>query len=77
MFVTFAQSPLVSDLTMIFDKLGTPGLLATAVWYIARKLAEVYDARIKALEVASQKCEEDRIAIRAIVIDKLQKQNPS
>ena len=77
MFVTFAQSPLVSDLTMIFDKLGTPGLLATAVWYIAKKLAEVYDKRIEALEIASQKCEEDRIALRALIIDRIKEQSPS
>ena len=61
---------------MIFDKLGTPGLLATAVWYIAKKLAEVYDARIKALEVASLKCEEDRIDMRNLIISKLSEDKP-
>ena len=76
MLLTLAQSPIVSDLTMIFDKLGTPGLLATAVWYIAKKLAEVYDARIKALEVASLKCEEDRIDMRNLIISKLSEDKP-
>ena len=77
MFITLAQSPIVSDLTMIFDKLGTPGLLATAVWYIAKKLAEVYDKRIEALEIASQKCEEDRIALWKRIIDHTKEQSPS
>lgn len=76
MLVTLAQSQLVSDLTMIFDKLGTPGLLATAVWYIAKKLAEVYDKRIEALERASIKCEEDRIDMRNLIISKLSEDKP-
>jgi hypothetical protein len=71
MFVTLAQSQIVTDFTMIFEKLGTPGLLALAVWYVTKEVKTLYDGRIKALEVASQKCEEDRIALRALIIEKL------
>lgn len=71
MLLTFAQSPIVTDITMIFDKLGTPGLLIGAVYYITREVKNLYDARIKALEIASQECEKDRIALRALIIEKL------
>ena len=71
MFPTLAQSPIVTDITMIFDKLGTPGLLIGAVYYITREVKNLYDARIKALEEASRECEKDRIALRALIIDKL------
>ena len=71
MFLTLAQSPIVTDITMIFDKLGTPGLLIGAVYYITREVKNLYDGRIKALEAASIECEKDRIALRQLIISKL------
>ena len=71
MLLTFAQSPIVTDITMIFDKLGTPGLLIGAVYYITREVKNLYDGRIKALEADSIECEIDRIALRQLIISKL------
>lgn len=71
MFLTIAESQVVTDIVSIFDKLGTPGLLIGAVYYITREVKRLYDDRIKALEAASVECEKDRIALRALIIDKL------
>jgi hypothetical protein len=71
MFVTLAQSPTVTDIVSIFDKLGTPGLLIGAVYYITREVKNLYDGRIKALEAASIECEKDRINLRQLIISKL------
>lgn len=71
MFPTLAQSPIVTDIVSIFDKLGTPGLLIGAVYYITREVKNLYDGRIKALEAASIECEKDRINLRQLIISKL------
>ena len=58
--------------TKIFDTLltqfGFAGLLAVAVYLIARKLASQYEMRITALESASARCEADRIELRNVII---------
>ena len=58
--------------TKIFDTLltqfGFAGLLAVAVYLIARKLASQYEMRISALESASARCEADRIELRNVII---------
>lgn len=60
-----------SILTSIIDKGVTGGLLTLAVYFIAKKLATVYEARIGALEQASKVCEEDRKSIRDMFIKHL------
>ncbi len=60
-------------LTSILDKGITGGLLALAVYFIAKKLATVYDARIAALENAADACEKDRTSIRDTFIKHLTK----
>lgn len=56
----------------LFDTLltqfGFAGLLVIAVYFIARKLASQYEARITALESASARCEADRIELRNVII---------
>ena len=58
--------------TKIIDTLmtqfGFAGLLAVAVYLIARKLASQYEMRITALESASARCEADRIDLRNVII---------
>ncbi len=58
--------------TKIFDTLlqqfGFAGLLVVAVYIIARKLAHQYEARILALEAASERCEKDRVELRNLII---------
>ena len=83
MFVTLAQSPLVSDLSFILEKAGIPGFLVSSVWYIAKKLAEVYDQRIESLEKAnekwaesSRKCEEHRIRLEHMFYEKFGEKAP-
>lgn len=51
-------------LTAILDKGITGGLLALACYFIAKKLASVYEARIAALEKAAEACEKDRTSMR-------------
>lgn len=60
-------------LPQILDKGITGGLLALACYFIAKKLATVYEARIGALEQASKVCEEDRKSIRDTFITHLTK----
>ena len=62
-----------SLITNILDKGVTAGLLAVAVYFVAKKLATVYEARIAALELASKVCEEDRKSIRDTFIKHLTK----
>ena len=58
--------------TKIIDTLvtqfGFAGLLAVAVYIIARKLASQYEMRITTLESASARCEADRIDLRNVII---------
>ena len=58
--------------TKIIDTLmtqfGFAGLLAVAVYLIARKLASQYEMRITTLESASARCEADRIDLRNVII---------
>lgn len=39
------------------------GVLALAVWYIAKKLASQYESRIAALEAEVKECHADRKAV--------------
>lgn len=58
-----------TDLIAMFDKLGTPGLLMAAVYFVATKLSQQYDSRIAALEKRSDECEQDRMKIRDLLLD--------
>jgi len=42
---------------------GTAGVLYIAIWFLVRTLKEQYENRITALEVRSDKCEQDRAQI--------------
>jgi hypothetical protein len=53
----------------MFDKLGTPGLLMAAVYFVANKLSQQYESRIVALEKRSDECEQDRVKIRDLLLD--------
>ncbi|MEY3293177.1 MAG: hypothetical protein RJB12_948 [Pseudomonadota bacterium] len=52
------------ETVMLIEKLGTPaaqvGMLALFVYYLATTLRRQYEARITALELRSDKCEDDR-----------------
>jgi polysaccharide pyruvyl transferase WcaK-like protein len=83
MFVTLTQSPIVSDLSFILEKAGIPGFLVSSVWYIAKKLAEVYDQRIESLEKANEKqaeatkkCEEHRFELQRMFYEKFEDKAP-
>ena len=42
---------------------GTAGILYVAIYFLVRTLKEQYESRISALEVRSDKCEQDRRAM--------------
>lgn len=65
-----------SILTTILDKGVTAGLLALACYFIAKKLAAVYESRIAALEKTAEACERDRTSIRDTFIKHLTKGGP-
>ena len=50
-------------------KMGTPGLLVFAVWFIGKKLAKAYDDRIEALEASAEVCEQDRRALHSELVE--------
>lgn len=58
------------DTTLIdlLSKGGTAGILFVAVWFVAKKLAATYEARISALERATEVCEKDRIDLRNLIL---------
>jgi hypothetical protein len=58
-----------SEIISMFDKLGTPGLLMAAVYFVANKLSQQYESRIVALEKRSDECEQDRVKIRDLLLD--------
>jgi hypothetical protein len=58
-----------SEIISMFDKLGTPGLLMAAVYFVATKLSQQYESRIVALEKRSDECEQDRVKIRDLLLD--------
>jgi hypothetical protein len=62
-----------SEIISMFDKLGTPGLLMAAVWFVAKKLSDQYENRISALEKRSDECEQDRVKIRDMLLGYIQR----
>lgn len=54
---------------------GTAGVLYVAIWFLVKTLKGQYDNRINALELRSDKCEEDRRSmhqeIRAIQVERI------
>lgn len=60
-------------ITTLLNNFGAAGVLIAAVYLIARKLASQYEARIAALEKASQICEADRVELRNLIIKHLTK----
>ncbi len=62
------ESQIISD---ILGKGGIAGLLVVAVWYVTKKLTTTYEARIQALERASDICEKDRIELRNLIVNNL------
>jgi hypothetical protein len=61
----------------MFDKLGTPGLLMAAVYFVANKLSQQYESRIVALEKRSDECELDRVKIRDLLLDYIRRHEGS
>jgi hypothetical protein len=61
----------------MFDKLGTPGLLMAAVYFVANKLSQQYESRIVALEKRSDECEQDRVKIRDLLLDYIRRHEGS
>lgn len=63
-------------LKSLIEVFGIGGVLIIAVKYLARKLNEQYEARIKALESASERCENDRVDLRnqltQVLLDQLE-----
>ena len=57
----------------LIEKLGTPaaqvGMLALFVYYLATTLRRQYEARITALELRCDRCEEDRQALSRRIDD--------
>ncbi len=64
-------------ISALLDKGLTGGLLTLAVWYVAKKLASQYEARIAALEEASKACEADRIFLRNLFLPRTRTDNTS
>jgi hypothetical protein len=62
-----------SEIISMFDKLGTPGLLMAAVYFVANKLSQQYESRIVALEKRSDECEQDRVKIRDMLLGYIQR----
>jgi hypothetical protein len=66
-----------SEIISMFDKLGTPGLLMAAVYFVANKLSQQYESRIVALEKRSDECEQDRVKIRDLLLDYIRRHEES
>jgi hypothetical protein len=66
-----------SEIISMFDKLGTPGLLMAAVYFVANKLSQQYESRIVALEKRSDECEQDRVKIRDLLLDYIRRHEGS
>lgn len=64
------EAQILSD---ILGKGGIAAVLIGAVWYVAKKLTVVYEARIQALERASEVCEKDRVELRNLILQNLTK----
>lgn len=62
------ESQIFSEL---IGKGGLAGILFAAVWYVAKKLTAAYEARIQALERASEVCEKDRVELRTMILQGL------
>lgn len=64
------ETQIISD---ILGKGGIAALLVVAVWYVTKKLTLTYEARIQALEKASEVCEKDRVELRNLILTGLTK----
>jgi ABC-type nickel/cobalt efflux system permease component RcnA len=60
----------------LLEKAGLVGILVLGIWFVARKLSEQYEARIKACENAIAKsdarheqCEKDREALHRELLE--------
>ena len=62
-----------ADVIAMFNNLGTPGLLAAAVYFVANKLSQQYESRIVALEKRSDECEQDRVKLRDMLLGYIQR----
>ncbi len=62
------ESQVISE---IIGKGGIAGLLVVAVWYVTKKLTTTYEARITALEKATEVCEKDRVELRNLILQNL------